>query len=183
MRRKDGEVLSVEFLESSPAFDRINNPFIENLKRLGVDAVLNRVDPAQATDRRRSYDFDITNHTLSMALEPSTGLEQWFGSEGRDESSRNLMGLNSPAVDRLIEVVVASETKDELRVAVQALDRVLRDELFWVPQWFKDVHTVAYYDQYGYPDPLPAYARGELDFWWFEADKNAELVAAGALSR
>ena len=183
MRRKDGEVLSVEFLESSPAFDRINNPFIENLKRLGVDAVLNRVDPAQETDRRRSYDFDIVGHSLIMSLEPSTGLEQWFGSEARNESSRNLMGLNSPAVDRLIENIVNATTQDEMKTGVRALDRVLRAEKFWVPQWFKDVHTVAYYDQYGYPDPLPAYARGELDFWWFEADKNAELVAAGALSR
>ncbi|NQY58717.1 extracellular solute-binding protein [Cognatishimia sp.] len=183
MRRKDGEVLSVEILDSSPAFDRIHNPFIENLKRLGVEAVLNRVDPAQETDRTRSYDFDLTTHVMTQALEPSTGLEQWFGSEARNESSRNLMGLNSPAVDRLIENVVGATTKEEMRVGVRALDRVLRAEVFWVPQWFKDVHTVAFYDQYGYPDPLPDYARGELDFWWFEADKNAELVSAGVLAR
>lgn len=183
LRRKDGEVLSVEFLERSPAFDRINNPFIENLKRLGVEAVLNRVDPAQATDRRRAYDFDITGHSMTQSREPSTGLEQWFGSEARNESSRNLMGIGDPAVDRLIEIIVAAETKDELRVAVRALDRVLRAELFWVPQWFKDVYTVAYYDQYEYPDPLPDLALGEMDFWWFNPEKHEALVAAGALAR
>ena len=183
MRRKDGELLTVEILESSPSFDRVHNPYIENLKRLGVNASLNRVDPAQATDRERNYDFDMTVHSLSQAREPSTGLKQWFGSEAMNESTRNLMGLSDPAVDTLIDVVVAAQTKDELRNGVRALDRVLRAELFWVPQWFKDVYTVAYYDQYEYPEPLPETALGELDFWWFNQDKHDALVAAGALKR
>lgn len=183
MRRKDGELLTVEILDSSPAFDRIHNPFIENMKRLGIDAVLNRVDPAQETDRTRSYDFDMTTHVMSQPFEPSTGLEQWFGSEARNESSRNLMGLNSPAVDALIDEIVSAQTKEEMQNGVRALDRVLRAEVFWVPQWFKDVHTVAYYDQYAYPDPLPDHARGEMDFWWFVPENNAKLVEAGVLAR
>jgi microcin C transport system substrate-binding protein len=44
------------------------------------------------------------------------------------------------------------------------------------------VHTVAYYDQYEHPDPLPSFALGELDFWWFNAEKAAKLDAAGALN-
>jgi microcin C transport system substrate-binding protein len=183
MRRKDGELLTVEILESSPSFDRVHNPYVENLKRLGVDAKLNRVDPAQATDRERNYDFDMTVHSLSQSREPSTGLKQWFGSEAMNESTRNLMGLSDPAVDALIDVIVAAQTKEELRNGVKALDRVLRAELFWVPQWFKDVYTVAYYDQYEFPEVLPETTLGELDFWWFNQDKHDALVAAGALKR
>ena len=41
---------------------------------------------------------------------------------------------------------------------------------------------VAYYDQYAYPEPLPPFARGELDFWWFDAKKAAKLEAAGVLN-
>jgi microcin C transport system substrate-binding protein len=59
---------------------------------------------------------------------------------------------------------------------------VLRAKRFWIPQWFKAVHTVAYYDQYDHPDPLPPFTRGELDFWWFDADKAAKLKAAGVLN-
>ncbi|MEC7963560.1 MAG: extracellular solute-binding protein [Pseudomonadota bacterium] len=181
MRRKDGQVLTIEFLDSSPAFDRITLPYVENLKRLGIDASLNRVDPAQASEREHNYDFDMTTHNGRMSLEPSTGLKQWFGSEGVNESSRNLMGVADPAVDALIEEVVAATSKAELKTAVHALDRVLRAKLFWVPQWFKSEHTVAYYDMYEYPTPLPAYARGELDFWWYNAEKHEALKAAGAL--
>ncbi|NNF23755.1 MAG: ABC transporter substrate-binding protein [Rhodobacteraceae bacterium] len=180
-RRKDGELLVVEVLESSPAFDRVINPFIQNLQRLGIDASLNRVDYAQETDRRRSYDFDMTTHSFSMDLEPSTGLKQWFGSEAAAESTRNLMGLLDPAVDALIEKTVGATTEDEMKTGVRALDRVLRSRLFWVPQWFKSVHTVAYYNMYEHPEVLPSYARGELDFWWYNAEKGEALRASGAL--
>ncbi|MEL6702503.1 MAG: ABC transporter substrate-binding protein, partial [Pseudomonadota bacterium] len=127
------------------------------------------------------YDFDMTVHSMPQGFEPSTGLQQYFGSKAAAESSRNLMGLMDPGIDALIDVVVAADTKDDLNTAVKALDRALRAERFWVPQWFKDTHTVAYWDQYDYPEPLPPLARGELDFWWFDADKAATLEASGAL--
>ena len=91
------------------------------------------------------------------------------------------MGLKSPAVDRLIEVAMAATSKDQLTVATKALDRVLRAERFWVPQWYKDTFTVAYYDQFEHPQTLPLYALGELDFWWFNPEKAAQLKASGAL--
>jgi microcin C transport system substrate-binding protein len=181
MRRKDGQVLQVEFLESSPSFDRVINPYVENLKRLGIDAVLNRVDPAQATERERSGDWDMVTKSFSQSLEPGTELKQWFGSETAADSSRNLMALADPAVDRLIDVVVAADTSADMKSAVRTLDRVLRAKGFWVPQWFKDVYTVAYYDQFEHPENMPPYALGEMDFWWFNADKAAALVASGAL--
>jgi len=180
LRRKDGEVLTVEFLESSTAWDRIINPFVENLKSLGIDAKLDRVDPAQEQERTRSYDFDMTTHVISMPYEPSSGLKQWFATEAMEGSTRNLMGLSDPAVDALVDVVIASDTSEELTASVKALDRVLRSKRFAVMQWFKDVHTVAYWDMYEHP-PLPPHALGQLDFWWFNAEKAEALKAAGAL--
>jgi len=182
MRRKDGELLSVEMLQASPGFDRIVNPYVESLRRLGVDASLNRVDFAQYVDRLQApTDFDMVNHTMTQGFEPGSGLRQWFGSETADDSSRNLMGLKDEAVDALISVVVGAEELEEMQTSAQALDRVLRAKGFWVPQWYKSVHTVAYYDKYEFPDPLPPYALGNLSFWWYNADKADQLDAAGAL--
>ena len=182
MREKDGQVFTLEVLASSPAFDRITNPMIANMKSLGIDASLNRVDGAQAMERSRAYDFDLMNHTMRMSFEPSSGLEQYFGTKAMDGSSRNLMGFSDPAADALIELVVRAETKADLNIRIRALDRVLRSKRFWIPQWFKSVHTVAYYDQYGYPNPLPPYDSGELDFWWYDAEKAKKLDAAGVLN-
>lgn len=90
------------------------------------------------------------------------------------------MRLRSPAVDRVIDAVVAAEGLDNIQTASKALDRVLRAEGFWIPQWYKDVHTVAYYDQYQHPETLPPFALGTLDFWWYDADAAAALKDAGA---
>jgi microcin C transport system substrate-binding protein len=50
-----------------------------------------------------------------------------------------------------------------------------------VPQWYKATHTLAYYDIFEHPENLPPYALGELDFWWYNADKADALRASGAL--
>lgn len=182
MRRKDGELLTIEFLQASPAFDRIVNPYVESLRRLGVDASLNRVDFAQYVERLQApTDFDIVNHTMTQGFEPGSGLHQWFGSKTADDSSRNLMGLKNEAVDQLIEIIVASETLEELQTASNALDRVLRAEAFWVPQWYKSVHSVAYYDIFEHPENLPPFALGNLSFWWYDAENAQKLDAEGAL--
>ena len=180
-RRKEGKTLDVEFLEASPAFDRIVNPFVENLISLGVNAKLNRIDYAQYTNRTRSFDFDIVTDQFRMSYEPGSGLKQYFGSETAKESLFNSMGVSSPAIDRLIDIISDVSSKADLRVAVRALDRVLRAEKFWIPQWYKDVHTVAYFDMFEHPEPLPPYSLGYLDFWWVNPEKEAKLKAEGAL--
>jgi microcin C transport system substrate-binding protein len=181
MRTKDGRRLSMTILQSSPSFDRIVNPYVENLRQLGIDARLDRVDIAQYVDRRRSGDYDLVNHTFSMGFEPGIGLRQWYASETAEDSSRNLMGLQNPAVDRLVTHVIEAKTLDEMTTAVHALDRVLRSIGFWVPQWFKDTHWVAYYDMFRYPETLPPFALGETSFWWFDAEAAQTLRQAGAL--
>ena len=180
-RNAKGETLRVEFLSDDPNFDRVNNPYVENLKRLGVDALLTRVDNAQYTARERSHDFDVITDQLRQSYIPGADLKQMFGAETADVSTFNSMGLKSPGVDKLIGVVLAAKTKAEMIVATKALDRVLRAEKFWVPQWYKDVHTVAYYNLFEHPEKLPPFSLGNTDFWWVNAEKAAALQASGAL--
>jgi len=179
--RRNGETLEVEFLNSSPLFDRIINPYVENLRSIGVDAKLNRVDDAQETQRTRDYDFDIITDHIPMGYEPGSGLRQYFGSESKDASVFNTAGVGDATLDILVETVIDAETRDEMIVATRALDRVLRWERFRVPQWYAPNHLVAYYDMYEHPDPLPRYALGFLDFWWWNPEKAEALEAAGAL--
>ena len=179
-RNAAGETLQVEILNDSQAFDRVINPYIENLRALGVDAVHTRIDNAQMTERERSFNFDMVVGNFRTALTPGSELEQYFGSESAEFSIFNLAGFGSEAVDSLIDSVTAAEDRTTLDDATRALDRVLRAEVFWVPQWFKNTHTVAYYDMYRYPESLPPYALGTLDFWWFDQAAHDKLKAAGA---
>jgi len=182
MRRKDGETLEIVILQTSPAFDRIVNPYVENLRGIGVDASLRRVDPAQYTELRRSGGWDLANHSPTQTFEPTmTSLKQWFHSDTAEDSSRNLMALTDPGIDRIVEGFDGLESLDAIQLQARVLDRVLQAYGFWIPQWFKDVHTVAYWDQYDHPEVIPPYALGVLDTWWFDADKAAALREAGAL--
>ena len=180
-RNAAGETLTIEIIEDSPTFDRVHLPFIDNLKAAGIDAIYSRIDPAQMTDRSRNYDFDMMVDQFPMSLEPSSGLKQYFGSETANQSVFNSMGLKSEAVDTLIEHVMKAQNKAELATSVKALDRTLRAYYFWVPQWFNDAYRVAYWNMYEHPETLPPFALGNLDFWWYNAEKAADLKAKGVL--
>ena len=172
-----------EFLNASPAFERIIAPYVENLRALGVDAVLNTIDPAQFSERTDppKFDFDVITGNPVNGYEPGGEMKQGYASATKDNSTRNRMGLADPAVDALLDAIEAAKTRADLDVAARATDRVLRRLNFWVPQWFKDVYTVAYYDQYGHPETLPPYALGQLDFWWFDQAKADKLKSDGIL--
>ncbi len=181
LRNAAGQALEVEFLNASPLFDRIINPYVENLRAIGIDARLTRVDGAQLSQRQRDADFDMLTGNFPMGYEPGTGLRQYFGSLGASESLFNVAGLADPAVDELLETVIRAETRDEMETATRALDRVLRSLRIRVPQWFNQNAWVAYYNHYRYPETLPPYGIGFLDFWWVDPVAEQALRDQGVL--
>ncbi len=185
MRRNDrGETLKLVFpypSSSSATLGAFIEVFVQNLQRMGIDAVQEKVDPAQYTLRERERDYDLVFDSYVAFLDTGTGLFQRYGSAEAAFSLFNPAGLASPLVDKIIEVSLQTETREDRDVALMALDRVLRWERFMIPVWYNDSSWVAYYDQYEYPDPLPRYSVGTLDFWWFNAEKAARLKAEGAL--
>ncbi len=181
MRNANGDTLTIEFVSDSPAFERIVLPFIDNLRRVGVDALYEQVDPAQMQQRQEDFDYDITIARLVLSLTPSVELRTLFGSQSADApGTLNLAGVADPVVDALIERVIAAEDQDALETAVQALDRVLRAMHIWVPNWYKGTHWVAHWDVFGRPDEKPPFARGD-EYWWFDQTRYDALRAAGAL--
>jgi microcin C transport system substrate-binding protein len=116
-----------------------------------------------------------------MGYEPGPSLRQYFGTIGADESLFNAAGLADPVIDELLEVVIRAETRDEMEVATRALDRVLRSYRIRVPQWFNASAWVAYYNHYRYPEVLPPYGVGYLDFWWVDPEAEQALRDQGVL--
>jgi len=169
----NGEQLSVEFLTFEPTFERIIAPYVKNLSLLGIDARIRRVDPAQYQQRLKDFDFDLTTQRYGMRLTPGVELRSYFGSESANvPGSLNLAGIDDPAVDALIEKIVAAKSREEMYTAARALDRVLRASYYWVPHWHKASHTIAYWDKFARPETKPKYDRGILDTWWSKAAQN-----------
>ncbi|MEO8421772.1 MAG: extracellular solute-binding protein [Hyphomicrobium sp.] len=171
-----GKPLTVEILSFEEGFDRIILPYVDNLKRIGVNASLRRVDPAQYERRMKSFDFDMSIQRYSLRLTPGVELKSYWGSDAAGmDGSFNLAGIKDPVVDALITKVVEAKSRADLVTAGRALDRVLRAGYYWVPQWYKAEHNVAFWNEFSRPDVKPKFDEGVIDTWWYDADKAAKL--------
>ncbi len=171
-----GKPMTVEFLDYDNSLERHTQPFVANLRRLGIAATIRRVDSAQYQSRLKDYDFDLTIRRYSLSLTPGESLRTFFGSEsGRQPGSQNLAGIADPVVDALIQKILAVNTRPELTTLCLCLDRVLRSGRYWVPNWYKASHWIAYWDQFGHPERKPKYSRGVPATWWFDPAKAARI--------
>lgn len=171
-----GEPLDVEFLIFEPSTEPVLGNYVKNLRAIGIDASIRRVDPAQYERRMKSFQFDVVVRRYVMSTTPGPELRSYLGSAAANvEGNSNLAGVADPVIDALIEKVIDAKSRAELVIAARALDRVFRAGHYWVPHWFKASHTVAYWDKFSRPAIKAKYALGELDTWWFDAEKAAKL--------
>ncbi len=171
-----GEPITIEFLIDDPSFQPHHMPFIKNLGVLGVDATLRIVDPVQFRKRVDEFDFDITVSRFSFSTAPGDSLRSYFSSQSAKVSgSYNLAGIEDPAIDALIEKIIAADTRPALIIACRALDRVIRAGRYWIPHWYLAAHRVAYWDMFGFPPKKPGFSRGIPETWWYDQEKAAKL--------
>lgn len=167
-----GEPLTIEFLNNSQTFEPHHNAFIRNLQQIGIDASYRLVDASQYSLRTRQFDFDMIVARHSMAPYPSRGIRQSFGSESANApGSLNMAGVAHPAVDALLDRIVAAKSWEEFRTANRALDRILRAEHYYVFQWYKPTRWLAYWDHYDRPPVAQRFGIGVLDTWWTRPDR------------
>ena len=170
----NGKPFVFEILErnGSSEIKSIINIYIEALERLGIFASVTSIDSAQYKERTTNYDFDMTYYTRGLSLSPGNEQLAYWGSKGVTEpGSRNWMGMDVPAAEAMVEVMLTSESQDDYRAAVKALDRILTAGRYVIPVWYSKYSRLAHDKEMRYPDRLPAYGDwiGFLpDVWWYE---------------
>jgi len=177
----NGEVFTIEFLLDEPSFQPHHATFIKNLGQLGIEASIRLIDAVQYRARVESFDFDMTTMRLSMSPTPGDSLRPYFTSHAAaTKGSYNLAGVASPAIDALVDKAIGAETRADLTVACRALDRVFRAGRYWVPQWFRSNHPIAYWDLFAHPPKPARYTQGTgaPDNWWYDAAKATKLEQA-----
>jgi microcin C transport system substrate-binding protein len=162
-----GEQLSAQFLINNEAFERVILPYVENLKRLGIDATVRLVDSTEAKRREDNFDFDIVVGSFPQSESPGNEQRYFWGSAAADQpGSLNIIGIKNPAVDALIDKIIFAPNRDALVTACRALDRVLLWNAYVVPQWYAPYERIAYWNKFGAPDPLPKMSDGFPTVWW-----------------
>jgi microcin C transport system substrate-binding protein len=170
LRNAKGEPFVFEIMDDNPAFSRILSAYIRNLAKLGITANQRTVDNALVQKRMEEFDFDMTTQRFPEFTIPGNELFDIFGSKAADEKgSSNVWGLKDPAVDKLVEILVAAKSRKELIAASRALDRVLLHKYIVVPHWFGSTHRIAYRNRFGIPKVLPLYYQANsyvVSSWW-----------------
>jgi microcin C transport system substrate-binding protein len=175
-----GEPLTIEFLDDDNSFEPHHNAYIRNLRRLGIEATYRVVDASQYTLRRREFDFDMTISRYTMPMYPDSFIRQIFGSSSAaSPGSYNLAGVANPAIDAVLDRIVAAETQEEFKTANLVLDRILRAEHYFIFQWHKAERWLAFWDHYDRPRTKPRYDTGVLDTWWTRPDQVAATGMSG----
>jgi microcin C transport system substrate-binding protein len=179
---KTGQQMKVEFLLVSQLFERIVQPYLRNLERLGIKGTIRMVDSAQYTRRLNGFDYDIVVSTFAQSDSPGNEQRDFWGSEAAErDGSMNLIGVKDPAIDKLVDHVIFAKDRAELVSATHALDRVLQWSEFVVPQWFSPNVRIAYWDRYGQPKVLPGLTPGFMQVWWFDQKLADKLPGSSKL--
>ncbi len=170
LKKDKGLRLEIDFMLAQKGFEKIVAPFAQNLKRLGIKMNYRTVDTSLYQRRVESFDFDMITSTIQQSQSPGNEQRDFFHSEVADvEGSRNRIGVREPVVDALIDKIIYATNRTELVAATRALDRVLWDGNYVVPNWYIKYHRIAYWDKFGFPETLPLYYQATpymQSTWW-----------------
>jgi microcin C transport system substrate-binding protein len=181
-----GEPLEIEVLMRTAVLEPHTAPWIEQLARIGIDASIRLVDPAQFQLRYQERDFDVVSFAHTFNPPPGPQLRnRYHSSAAAINGTANIAGVADPVIDDLLDRIVAAETEEERQPLTQALDRLLMAGWYAVPHWYSREAWVAYWDRFGFPDEQPRFNFGlpnSIAFqptWWIDPERDAALQAGG----
>ena len=184
IREKDGKRFEFEHLIISPDFSRISEPFKNNLRKIGIEMKIRIVQVAEYEERLRNFKFDVVVVNFRQSRSPGNEQRYMWGSEAaKTPGSRNYMGIENPAIDELIDLVIAAKTRTELITAIQAMDRILTHQFYVVPHWYINYDRVVYWNKFSRPKINASQApilNNILEWWWWDEEKAARLKKAQA---
>ena len=167
----NGQQLSFSILVDEPSFERVALPYVQNLKKLGMDVQVRGVDAAQYQHLTDDFDFDMIMMVYPGGDIPGNELrDYWSCAAAKAQGSANVAGICDPAIDALIDTIVGTEDRATLNTAGRALDRILLANWYMVPNWHSDNFHVAYWDRFGEPGK-PIREGFNFDTWWIDPNK------------
>jgi microcin C transport system substrate-binding protein len=179
---KKGEKLTFTFLLDSPVMGRVVEPYIAQLEKIGIKVNLKTEDPANYVKRVEKWDFDVISMAFGQSESPGNEQRDYWHSKAASQSeSRNFMGLKDPAVDALVEKVIAAKNREELVITTRALDRVLWNLHIMVPNWYMAAHRVSWWNKFGQTGEKPLqYSPTEfiVRYGWSDQNKETALQSA-----
>ena len=174
MTGPDGTAFTFDILVSQNATESRNilDIYLAALGRLGITPTITAVDSAQYKERTQSFDFDMAPYIRGLSLSPGNEQKLYWGAEMANvEGSRNWMGVEDPAIDEMIDTMLAAASQEDFTAATKALDRLLTANRYVIPIWYNNVSHVAHVKELRYPEHVPMYGDWlgyQPELWWWE---------------
>ena len=128
----------------------------------------------------RNGKFDASQMGFTASNVPGIMLRNRLSTSAADsDGGQNWGNIRNPAVDAMIEHVMAARDIDDFYSATRALDRILLWSHYYVPGLGAPGYRLVYWDRFGQPKNPPRLLRPAwLDTWWWDEAK-ARRVAEG----
>ncbi len=168
LKNEQGQPFRFEILIIQRDLERLINPFIRNLERMGIQAHIRVVDISQYINRLRDFDFDMVISSYRQSNSPGNEQREfWHSSSAERAGSRNLIGIQNPGVDHLVEQLIQAPDREQLVLRARALDRALQWNHYVIPHYHTNAYRIAYWNRFGIPDVRPKHSIG-FETWWIK---------------
>ena len=178
---KDGKTLSFKFLHFGPMLPHYEI-YLEDLKKVGIDASMEIVDSAEATKRLDRHEFDIfwRNYGAGRERDPEP---TWSSKIADAEATSNDVGLKDELIDQLIEKQKTILDIDQRNEILKQIDTRLTEIVPYVLLWQSDKNKLLYWNKFGTPKfVLDKYDREDvaIAYWWVDPAREKALKEARA---
>ncbi|MBU2866261.1 extracellular solute-binding protein [Pacificibacter marinus] len=174
MKNAAGEPFTFEILlkVGDDENQSITDTYVTALKQIGITPTVSVVDSPQYLERVSSFDFGMTNIRRGMSLSPGNEQKSYWGSESADiVGSRNIIGIQSEAIDSLVDTMLSSTDNEVFVASARALDRVLTSGRYVIPFYQWKTSRLAHAKELKFPETLPIYGDWpgwQPDVWYWK---------------
>ncbi|MEJ6813059.1 MAG: extracellular solute-binding protein [Octadecabacter sp.] len=173
MSASDGTPFTFDILLKTNSTENtaIVDIYVESLSRLGITPTVTSADTAQYKERTDTYDFDMTYYQRGVSLSPGNEQYLYWGMDAANaEGGRNMMGVQSEAIDAMINLLLTSESQDDFVAATRAMDRLLTSGRYVMPIYQWNISRIAHDKNLQFPDTMPIFGDWpgwQPDAWWY----------------
>jgi len=174
MKNAEGRPFSFEIVLGQGAGEEqsIIDIYVQALQRMGIAPRVTVIDSAQYNERVNRFDFDMTFFRRGISLSPGNEQRLYWGSEAAtQEGSRNLMGMQSPAADAMIDTLLNATSREDFVAASRALDRVLTTGRYVIPIYQWNLSRIAHAKELTFSETTPVYGDWTdwmPNAWWWQ---------------
>ncbi len=156
--KANSKAFRFEILVDNREDERLALAFADAARRLGIAVNVRQVDSVQYQKRRTEFDFDVVLVIYPVSASPGNEQRVRFSSGAAEApGSLNFAGVHSPAVDAVLDAILAAREENAFVSAVRTLDRLLISGFYVAPLFHAKEKWLAYSSRLTHPQRLPRF--------------------------